>query len=351
MAVGAVSAEHSILVLNAGSSSLKFGLYRGNQVLHADCTASGPSADAAMTAIAIAISERGLPPPKAIGHRIVHGGPHHHRHTRITEAVIDDLQGATPFAPLHQPFALALIRQAQTQFPNTPQVACFDTAFHRDLPALTRTLALPQALRAQGLARYGFHGLSCESIVQQLGDALMPRLVVAHLGSGASVTAIAQGKSIDTSMGLTPSGGLIMATRCGDIDPGVISYLLRERHYDAKQLDALINQQSGLIGISGLSGDMRTLHAAASSSSDARLAIAMFIYSVKKQIAAMAVALGGIDMLVLTGGIGENDRALHDEISTGLAWMGFGTKAVSLRVMRSQEDERIVFHTAHLMAG
>lgn len=344
--------EPIVLVLNAGSSSLKFGLYRvspeGGHALYSDATASGQSPEAAMTSICIALSEQGLPKPVAIGHRIVHGGPLHHRHTRINEAVLEDLQSATAFAPLHQPLALALIRQAQTHFSDTPHFACFDTAFHRDLPEVARTLPLPHALRAQGIARYGFHGLSCESIVQQLGVELPPRLVVAHLGSGASVTAIAEGKSIDTSMGLTPSGGLIMATRCGDIDPGVIAWLLRERHYDAAQLNALINQQSGLLGISGLSGDMCTLHTAAASNADARLAIAMFGYAVKKQIASMAAALGGIDMLVLTGGIGENDVALLADISQSLTWMGVGSAALEVRVMHSQEDERIAFHTAQL---
>ena len=213
------------------------------------------------------------------------------------------------------------------------------------MPDVARTLPIPRELRELGIERYGFHGLSCESIARQLGEDLPPRLVVAHLGHGASVTAIAKGRSIDTSMGLTPSGGVMMSTRCGDIDPGVLEYLVREQRYDAAQLETLIDQQSGMYGISAISGDMRELRAA-SSNINAQLAIAMFCYSVRKQIAAMAAALGGIDMLVFTGGIGENDAATRASICEGLDWLGTGPTAV--RILPSLEDEQIARHTWQL---
>lgn len=260
------------------------------------------------------------------------------------------LEAATAFAPLHVPPALALVRAAQARFSGIAQVACLDTAFHAGMPDVARTLPLPRELRALGIERYGFHGLSGESIVRQLGSDLPPRVVIAHLGHGASVTAVAQGASVDTSMGLTPTGGVIMSTRCGDIDPGVLAYVVREHGYDAAQLEALIDQRSGLLGISGLSGDMRELHAAAASTSasgaDARLAIAMFCASVRKQIAAMAVVLGGVDLLVFTGGIGENDASTRAFICEGLEVLGIH-KAMT-RVSPAQEEELIAWRTWQL---
>lgn len=389
-----------VLALNAGSSSLKFGLYQvdadGCRMLVSGMAETAGDRDKASSAhdaagnalgwdagpvatpeVAVArigelLAKHGLPAPRAVGHRIVHGGPVCRRHTLIDAKVLQHLQAATAFAPLHAPPALALVRAAQERFPDIPQSACLDTAFHADLPDIARTLPIPRELRAQGIERYGFHGLSYESIVRQLGKDLPPRLVIAHLGNGASVTAVAHGRSIDTSMGLTPTGGVIMSTRCGDLDPGVLSYVVRELDYDAAQLGALIDQQSGLRGISGISGDMRELRAAAASNEDARLAIAMFCYSVRKQIAAMAVLLGGVDLLVFTGGIGENDAATRAAICEGLDALGIPARPVlagqgdpsvqqpatgvadrpgslgGVRVMPSQEDEQIARHTWRL---
>lgn len=367
-----------VLALNAGSSSLKFGLYlvdaRTNRLLVSGMadTVGGPGGpfsvkdadgnaldcDARPTAtpreaverIAGLLAAQRMPAPAAIGHRIVHGGPACRRHALIDAAVTRQLEDAAVFAPLHVPPALALVRSAQECFPGIPQVACLDIAFHAGMPEIARTLPLPRALREQGIERYGFHGLSCESIVRQLAADLPPRLVIAHLGHGASVTAVAKGQSIDTSMGLTPSGGVIMSTRCGDIDPGILEYLVRELHYDAAQLEELIDHQSGMQGISDLSGDMRELRAAAASNDDARLAIAMFCHSVRKQIGAMAAALGGIDMLVFTGGIGENDAATHRTICEGMDWLGVGIGSAIVRVMPSQEDAQIVQHTWRITA-
>lgn len=389
-----------VLALNAGSSSLKFGLYqvgadscrmlvsgmaestggRDNASSAHDAAGNalewdaGPVAtpEVAVARIGELLAKQGLPAPRAVGHRIVHGGPLCRRHMLIDATVLQQLEAAKAFAPLHVPPALALLRAARGHFPAIPQSACLDTAFHADLPEIARTLPIPGELRAKGIERYGFHGLSYESIVRQLGHDLPPRLVIAHLGHGASVTAVANGRSIDTSMGLTPTGGLIMSTRCGDIDPGVMSYVVRELGYGAVQLEALIDQQSGLRGISGISGDMRELRAAAASNEDTRLAIAMFCYSVRKQIAAMAVVLGGVDMLVFTGGIGENDAVTRASICEGLDSVGIPvqpglmekvesfashhTTGVAprdearsgIRVMPSQEDEEIARHTWRL---
>jgi acetate kinase len=246
-------------------------------------------------------------------------------------------------------------------FPGSPHVACFDTAFHADMPDVARVLPIARELRAEGLERYGFHGLSCESIVHQLANDLPHRMIIAHLGNGASITAVKSGKSIDTSMGLTPTGGVIMGTRSGDLDPGLLVYLMREKQFDAAMLEQLVDHRSGLLGISGLGGDMRRLHAAASSNADARLAILMFCYCARKHVAAMIAALDGVDMIVFTGGIGENDAAVRAAICGGLSWIGVdldearnraahnpisaSTSRCALRVLPSREDEQIARHT------
>jgi acetate kinase len=378
-----MSALH-VLALNSGSSSLKFGLYRvdstGAEKLCGESFSTVPTADHpdAMNRVASVLTASGTPKLDAIGHRIVHGGPALRRHCRIDAAVLRQLQAAAAFAPLHTPAALALIRFAHAHFPDTPQVACFDTEFHAGLPDVARVLPIARELQAEGMQRYGFHGLSLESIVRQLGAGLpnqsavqLPeRLVIAHLGNGASITALKAGQSIDTSMGMTPSGGVIMGTRSGDLDPGVLVYLLREKKFDATQLEALVDQGSGLLGISGVSGDMRRLHEAAASNHDARLAIEMFCYSVRKQVAAMAAVLGGLDMLVFTGGIGENDAQVRADICAGLAWIGIsldesrnraasnppsfisdGASRCQVLVLASREDEQIVRHAWSLLAA
>ena len=323
----------NVLALNSGSSSLKFGLYgvrslRIERLLSGEAESIGdkngkfhakdshgnallsesgaiPSQREALIRIRRLLDDSKMPMPAAIGHRIVHGGPRLRQHCLIDDSVLAQLEAATAFAPLHIPSALSVIRCAQEHFPGLPQAACFDTTFHAELPAVARVLPISKELQSEGIQRYGFHGLSCESIVHQLANDLPNRLVIAHLGNGASVTAVRAGKSIDTSMGLTPTGGVIMGTRSGDIDPGVLVHLLREKKFDATMLEELVDHRSGLLGISGVSSDMRQLHEAAPSNADVRLAIQMFCYSVRKQVAAMIAALGGIDLLVLTGGIGK----------------------------------------------
>ncbi|MGQ0621171.1 MAG: acetate/propionate family kinase [Panacagrimonas sp.] len=284
--------------------------------------------------------------PDGIGHRIVHGGPSLRQHCLIDDAVIQQLEAATAFAPLHVPAALSLMRFAQTQFPGVPQVACFDTQFHAALPDVARVLPISRELQAQGIQRYGFHGLSCESIVRQLGPNLPRRLVVAHLGNGASITAIRDGRSIDTTMGMTPSGGVMMGTRSGDLDPGVLIHLMREKKFDLAMLEELIDHRSGLLGVSGLASDMRRLHEAAKSNADARLAIEMFCTSVRKQIAAMITVLSGVDLLVFTGGISENDAKVRAAICEGLSWIGH----LAVQVLPSQEDEQIARHAWALVS-
>jgi acetate kinase len=384
--------ERIVLALNSGSSSLKFGLYQVGAarivtLLSGEAEAIGEKAkfhardargDAlvseaadirdqreAVIRIGRLLAKAKMPEPAGIGHRIVHGGPHLRQHCLIDDTVLQQLKAASAFAPLHTPAALSVIRFAQEHFPRLPQVACFDTAFHTTLPAVARTLPIPRELQSQGIQRYGFHGLSCESIVHQLGGELPERVVIAHLGSGASITAVKGGQSIDTSMGLTPTGGVIMGTRSGDLDPGVLLYLMREKKFDAARLEELVDHHSGLMGISGIGSDMRRLHEVAATNADARLAIRMFCYSVRKQVAAMAAALEGVDLIVFTGGIGENDPQVRAAVLCGLSWLGASldearnqaatnpisnpTSRCTVRVLASREDEQIARHTRQLI--
>jgi acetate kinase len=379
----------NVLAINSGSSSLKFGLYRvgasrietllsgeaesigendgkfradngRGKALLAETAPIASQRDAIVRIEKLLVDAK-MPAPDAIGHRIVHGGPKLRQHCRIDDAVLKLLEAATAFAPVHIPPALSGIRFAEEHFPGLPQVACFDTTFHAQLPAVARVLPIAKELQAEGIQRYGFHGLSCESIVRQLGKGLPKRLVIAHLGNGASVTAVQAGKSIDTSMGLTPTGGVIMGTRSGDLDPGVLVYLMREKNFDAAMLEELVDRRSGLLGISGVASDMRQIHNAASTNVDARLAIAMFCYSVRKQVAAMIAVLDGVDLLVFTGGIGENDAAARAEICSGLSWLGLSLdedrnqcannpingpeSRCAVQVLPSEEDEQIAHHT------
>ena len=358
-----------VLALNSGSSSFKFGLYRvaGSQTeeLLSD-TFPASSAEEAVAGVAKLLAKSKAPAPAAIGHRIVHGGSALRQHCLIDASVVQKLEAAVAFAPLHMPAALSFIRLAQERFPGLPQVACFDTSFHSGLPDVARVLPIPRELQLEGIQRYGFHGISLESILHYLGPDVADRVVIVHLGNGASVTAVKCGKSIDTSMGLTPTGGVVMGTRTGDLDPGVLLYLVREKKFDAAMLAELVDHRSGLLGISGVSSDMRRLHEAALSIADARLAIQMFCYSVGKQIAAMTVALDGIDLLVFTGGIGENDALVRSAICKGLSWIGVcldearnqaacnpvsdGPSRCAVQVLASREEEQIARHTCALVA-
>jgi acetate kinase len=384
-----------ILALNSGSSSLKFGLYRvgpaglellvGGEVISIAAANSRfeawdgdsqslcsetlviPDHQAAADRIVRLLSEAGGPLPLAVGHRIVHGGPRLRRHVAIDGPVLGSIEAAARFAPLHTPAALSVIRVAQSNFPLALQVACFDTSFHADLPDVASTLPIPRELRAEGIQRFGFHGLSCESIVQQIGAELPDRLIIAHLGSGSSITAVKGGRSIDTSMGLTPSGGVIMGARTGDIDPGVLIHLMRERGLDGAAVEQLVNRRSGLLGISGLSSDMRVLLAATPSNPDADLAVRMFCGSIRKQLAAMITVLDGADLIVFTGAIGENSAQVRAEICGGLSWIGISlddarnrsaadplsapASRCPVRALASLENEQIARHCWAMLAA
>jgi acetate kinase len=366
----------SILTLNVGSSSLKFGVYvpHGDEVELAleggvDMSGNGGSIryrnehDGPFTSHpwnAQASPMRALlklPPfaalgqPDIVAHRVVHGGPWLRKHCIIDGQVVEKIEAAASFAPLHVPAALSWIRHAREGLPNATQVACFDTAFHYPLPDLARILPLPHGLQEHGVERFGFHGLSCESIVRQLGSSLPSRVVVAHLGSGASLTAIQDGRSIDTTMGMTPTGGIIMATRPGDLDPGVLLFLLRQGHVDADGLEDMLEHRSGLRGISDLSGDAREL-AAADGKPLAELALAQFAQSVARQAAGLAVVLGGLDLLVFTGGIGENDNSTRERV---IAHLRPCFPAFLTRVIPAQENRMMAVHARRLadptMAG
>lgn len=294
----------------------------------------------------------------AVGHRVVHGGPGLTSHQKITPQLLGKLRGAVHFAPLHIPVALALIEAAQRIYPKVDDYACFDTAFHRTLPEAAARFALPKNLFKEGVRRYGFHGLSYESIVHAMRNDLPERVVIAHLGNGASLAALNKGVSIDTTMALTPTAGIPMGTRSGDLDPGVILYLLRNKHLQADGLEDLLNHKSGLLGLSGTTSDMRDLEsAAARNDADARLAIDIFARSIKKTIGSYAALLGGLDLLVFTGGIGEHSVSVRAAVCAGLDFLGIQLDAkrnaantgvisgnsshTTVRVMTSQEDLQI----------
>jgi acetate kinase len=324
--------------------------------------AAGPAA--ALDAVFKVLRESGLPAPTQVGHRIVHGGPHHLAHTRLTARVRADLAAAVPFAPLHLPAELAAIDAVTRKFPGLPQFVCFDTAFHAALPARARRLPLPDAVVRGGVHRYGFHGLSYEYLVHTLGARPLGRAVLAHLGQGASLTAVHHGRSIDTTMGFTPAGGIMMGTRPGDLDPGVIVHWLRQTRGSAARLEKIITRESGLRAVSGTSGDMQTLLARRRSDPRARLAVEMFCYQVRQRIGALAAALGGIDTLVFTGGIGEHAAEVRQEICSGLAHLGIRLAAARnrrhaavissprspcpVRVTPTDEDQMIARHVARL---
>ncbi len=295
----------------------------------------------------------------AVGHRLVHGGLAFTAPERITPAMERELEKLAPLDPDHLPGALAAIRAAGRAFPDRVQVACFDTAFHRDMPSVARMLPLNRALYNEGVMRFGFHGLSyeyiCGALARAAGTAApRGRVVIAHLGAGASMAAVRDGRPVDTTMGFTPAGGLMMATRSGDLDPGVIVHLLRHKGLTTDALDALVNRQSGLLGISGTAGDMATLVRAAPEDSRAAEAVALFCYIARKHLGALVAALGGLDTLVFTAGIGEHAPSVRQAICDGLGVLGIkldpaanagnapvisaADSAVSVRVIPTNEE-------------
>jgi acetate kinase len=326
-----------------------------------------------------AVSGPGMPVIEAVGYRVVHPGARLDRHQRITDKVLRDLEQAVAFAPLHDPAAIALIREMMKRFPKARHYACFDTVFHQSMPAQASTYAIPAKYREQGARRYGFHGLSCEGVVDDLRDAsdkgkanFPQRMVIAHLGSGCSVTALADGQSVDTTMGLTPTGGVVMGTRPGDLDPGLVLYLLRQAEGDRvaalSTVETVVNHQSGMVALSGQPNDMRaTRKAAEGGSSDAGLALEVLTRSVRKAIGAFAWLMGGLDAVVFTGGIGEHDVKSRAEILRGLESYGVVLDAaaneaggdelrrvssansqVVVWVVTAQEDRMIAVHVSQM---
>jgi acetate kinase len=343
------------LVLNAGSSSLKFCVYRrpeagrwqlatrgqiegigtaprlsakdgdGARLADEALDASVRDGRAALDALAAWLRARyGGARVLGVGHRVVHGGANFAHPTRVTPEVLEQLRALIPLAPLHQPYNLGAIEAVAERMPEVPQVACFDTSFHRGQPAVAELVPLPREIREGGVQRYGFHGLSYEYIAAVLPDVApelaKSRVVVAHLGSGASVCALRAGKSVDSSLGFTALDGLCMGTRPGALDPGVVLHLFQTLGLSAKEVETILYKKSGLLGISGISNDMRDL--LQSREPGARLAVDFFVYRAAQEIAAMAAALGGIDGLVFTAGIGENSAEVRRRIGEACAWLG-----------------------------
>jgi len=288
-----------------------------------------------------------------IGHRLVYGGPRYTESQKITPEVLSELGKIAQLDPDHTPQAIQNIQFFADRLPHTPQIGCFDTAFHACLPKVARMYALPRKLYDEGLRRYGFHGLSCEYILQQLRatDAALAsrRLIVAHLGNGASITAVHNGKSIDTSMGFTPLEGLVMGTRSGDIDPAAVIYLQERDRMSPRDIDGLLNKQSGLLGVSGTSSDMRDLLDRESRDDRAAEAVALFCYRAKKYVGAYAAALGGIDALIFAGGIGENAPQVRERICAGLEFLGLeidpalnGSNALVISSARSRAKIKVI---------
>ena len=391
----------SVLVLNAGSSSLKFAIFDASTSTDQPMRASvrgeiedpdrAPhlrASDATGQSVADEVWPPGLPDPFAtaldallafaerhleqagliaIGHRVVHGGEAHVGPARVTPGLIRDLEALVSLDPLHMPHNLSPIAAVGAARPRLPQVVCFDTAFHHTMPALARMFALPRALSASGIRRYGFHGLSYEWIAGQLAERspkLAGRVVVAHLGAGASLCALRDGRSIATTMGFSALDGLVMATRCGGIDPGILLHLLRQGRSPA-DIEDLLYHRSGMLGVSGLSGDVRTL--LASDEPDARLALDLFSYRIAIETASMAAALEGLDGLVFTAGIGEHAPWIRSAVCARLAWLGIeldpaandagadristGASRIDVRVIATDEEAVIARHTVSMLSA
>jgi acetate kinase len=302
----------------------------------------------------------------AVGHRVVHGGERFSAPVRVDVGVLHELETLIPLAPLHQPHNLALIRRLLATKPNLPQIACFDTAFHHTQSKVERAFALPRKITERGVRRYGFHGLSYEyiaSVMLEHDPALAGRVVVLHLGNGASMCAMLDGKSIATTMSFTALDGLPMGTRCGTLDPGVVLYLLTELKMNSSQVEDMLYRQSGLLGVSGISGDMRTLET--SDVAAAKEAIDLFVHSIKRQLGALAATLGGLDGIVFTAGIGENSVLVRERVCRDSAWLGVaideaanragctristGSSPVSAWIVPTDEELMIAQHTSRLM--
>jgi acetate kinase len=387
-----------ILAINGGSSSIKFALFDAHDPLHrflegaverigqpeahfrvrgleeAENVSRTLTIQDHAAAVSILMDWITARPESdaiaAIGHRVVHGGPKYSAPQPITEELIAELYQLSPFDPQHLPEEILLIRAFHRGFPSLPQVACFDTAFHHDLPRVARMLPIPRRYEAQGVRRYGFHGLSYAFLLEELSrvagsETARGRIILAHLGNGASLAAVRNGKSIDTSMGLTPAAGVPMGSRSGDLDPGLFGYLARTEGLDANGFDEMVNFKSGLLGISDTSSDMGELLRCETQDERAAEAVALFCYQIKKCIGGLAAALGGLDTLVFAGGIGENAATIRTRICDGLAFLGIELdekrnvandgvisvplRSVQVRVIHTNEERMIAEMTCRVI--
>ena len=361
---------HSILAINSGSSSLRFALFKVGeslpQILIGKFDRIGfPDAKLSFTDVLANKSDErmvdaldhvacvpllvellekktGLDSVSTIGHRVVHGGPRYRDAVRVDGAVLEELRRISPFAPNHLPDAIALMEVFTAKFPQVPQIACFDTAFHSALPRVAKLLPIPRRYEAKGVQRYGFHGLSYDFLTQELervagAKAANGRIILAHLGNGASMAAVRDGKSMDTSMGFTPAAGLVMSTRSGDLDPGLVAFLGRSEQMTETQFDRMIHHESGLLGVSEISSDVRDLLACEAADVRAAKAVTLFCYQAKKWVGAFAAALGGLDTLVFAGGIGENNPSIRARICEGLGFLG-----IELNEPRNRENAPVI---------
>jgi acetate kinase len=368
----------SILTINGGSSSIKFALFEAgdrlrrilegsveriglpeatlrvkglNQADNFSKPLAAPDHTKAVGALMDWIEQRlGRVALTAVGHRVVHGGPKYSAPQLITKEMVEELRQLTPFDPEHLPEEILLTEAFHRRFPELPQVACFDTAFHHDLPRVARLLPIPRRYEAQGGRRYGFHGLSYSFLMAELArlagtEAAQGRVILAHLGNGASLAAVRDGKPVDTSMGFTPTAGIPMSTRSGDLDPGLIWYLARTEKMSAKHFNEIVNFQSGLLGISETSSDMRDLLECEAQDVRAAEAVALFCYQVKKWVGAFAAAIGGLDTLVFAGGIGENAAVVRARICDGLGFLG-----IELEEKRNGANEGVISAAASRVA-
>jgi len=347
-----------LLTINAGSSSLKFATFKLGAVPICELRgqlsgigqgvaklsgvhwpAEGLKLETHQDAIALLIDRLEI---AAVGHRVVHGGTRFTAPVKIDAATIPALRDLIPLAPLHQPHNVAAIEAVAAALPGIPQVACFDTAFHATMPEVAARFALPEEYWAKGIRRYGFHGLSYEAILHRLGDAIPKRLIIAHLGNGASLAAVKDGKCIATTMGFSTLDGLVMGTRAGLLDPGVILHLLREG-MDAKQLERLLYHESGLLGVSGKTADMKTL--LESDDPRAKRAVELYCNRIIREIGSLTAALEGLDMLVFTGGVGENAAPIREQVTRTLTWL----QPIDIRVIPTDEELTIARHTQALL--
>jgi acetate kinase len=374
--------ESRVLTINGGSSSIKFALFTADEspqrllagtVERVGLPGGPPDYEHAVGRMFDQLDERfGLAAVAAVGHRIVHGGPHYSQPETITPQVLDELRRLIPIDPLHLPGEIELIEALRRRLPDLPQIACFDTAFHHDMPRVAQMLPLPRRYDAAGIRRYGFHGLSYAYLMEELAriggpGAAQGRIVLAHLGAGASMAAVRGGQCLDTTMGFTPTAGLVMASRTGDLDPGLLVYLIRNERMNADQLEDLVNRRSGLAGVSEGNPDMRDLLARQATDPRAAEAVALFCYHARKWIGAMTAALGGLDTLVFAGGIGENASEVRSRICADLGFLGVhldearnaanaplisadGSRAV-VRVIRTDEESMIARTVVRLLGS